>query len=72
MYERLCHPEHSDRVVELLTDDPFSVENARMITIMKTMSNEIVNADFQDAKPSTMHATMMQKLEAELGYCLEI
>lgn len=46
LFERLKEDKHANGVFELLGEDPYNCENAKLILILKEMSVEVANSEF--------------------------
>lgn len=72
LYEWFLKEETSAQVVEMLTDDVYNVENAKIIIIMKEMSQEIVSSEYTESKERilNMFSKFWNWVETKLGDAL--
>lgn len=50
LYERLNEREAALVIIDQLTEDPFSTENARTVNLLCGISSDLVKMEYQDAK----------------------
>ena len=57
----------------MLGGDPFNVENAKVILILKEMSIEVANSEFHDAKERSfdLYKKFMDSVETAFGDALD-